>query len=1279
MANITLSVNEEAIKKSVGVAVDNNTTLTAMARGFLQSVAESNVVKKGKRLNSCGGRRVSHLETGRPLMSARVILGFTDRVRRRARGLPDHPLRGKPVIRQTVIASIITTVAWALSVQGVSHGQSLAEEGKIYWTEAKDLGWIQRSALDGSNVETLLTTELKMNLGRLALDWVGGRMYWTEADFDTEWGGVIRRSALDGASVETLVTGLQAPHDLALDVIRGQMYWTDWRAGTIQRSALDGSNVETLLTGVEGLATIALDPEVDWGGYYSAKPAAKPAYHIPIPDPATKMYWTEWNGESETGTIRRANLDGSNVETLLTGIGNPVGIAVLVDWGAMYWAEGDTGTIRRANLDGSNVETLATDVGGLGGFVLDPFYGVMYWTAWDTRTIRGAYIGGSNVEIIVTEVEQPLGIAVAPFAGTLYWTERDSNTIQRLDRSGQRAVVLGVEGPEGIAVDAAGGQLYWADKWTGAIRRANLDGTEVEALVSGVETPEDLALDLVGGHLYWTEWGPGTIRRADLDGANIETVTAVAGPKGIAVDAAGGQLYWTARVGSRFSDAGGIQRANLDGSNVATLVAGLGDPEGLALDLVGGHLYWIDGGVIQRADLDGANVEVLVTGLVRPVGIALDVVGGQLYWADKWTGVIQRADLDGANVEVLVSGLVRPVGIALDVTIPDAAPFTRTAVKATVRGGAVEDLSVEFARASFGRPPHYAYSATTDAAGRLELTISSTDRAGVSGYYQARARNGAGEVVGRWYSISLKQGRRQILELTLGGGVRVVASERLGEPTLDPCTNGVAVPDPQDHPGLVEDCRALLVFRDTRDWGSDLDWSAATLIAWWEGLQIRDFRVTGISFNPRDSPFIEGPIAPELGQLAELRGLNLADNALTGPIPPELGQLINLTELDLSDNGLTGPIPSELGRLTKLRGLNLSINQLTGPIPPELGQLTGLGFLNLSDNGLTGPIPSELGQLTGLWALYLYNNQLTGLIPPELGQLTGLWALYLYNNQLTGLIPPELGQLTGLLHLYLSDNGLTGPIPSELSQLTKLKILRLGHNPLTCVPEELAGWVDDLPVCSEGPSASDTVVEATILGAVVEDLSVEFARASFGRPPHYAYSATTDAAGRLELTISSADQAGVSGYYQARARNGAGEVVGRWYSISLKQGRRQILELTLGGGVRVVASKALDAAKEVATRDLPASSGLEPNVPNPFNASTQIAYRLSTPGPVRLEIYNTLGQPVRTLVDQVQAAGWYQIRWDARDQGGAAVATGVYLTRLHHPGGMQTRRLLLLK
>ena len=203
-------------------------------------------------------------------------------------------------------------------------------------------------------------------------------------------------------------------------------------------------------------------------------------------------------------------------------------------------------------------------------------------------------------------------------------------------------------------------------------------------------------------------------------------------------------------------------------------------------------------------------------------------------------------------------------------------------------------------------------------------------------------------------------------------------------------------------------------------------------------------------------------------------------------------------------------------------------------------------------------------------------------------------------------------------------------------------------------------------------TSTHTVVEATVLGDAVEGLTVEFSRAIAGRSRHYAWNAVTDADGQASLTISGGRQ--VSGFYQARALNDAGEVVGQWHSIPLNRDKRQVLELPLGGVMRIVRVESLAAAKAVAS-----ASGLAPNVPNPFNSETQIAYRLSSSGPVQLVIYNVLGQPVRTLVDEFQAAGSYQVQWDARDQQGASLSSGIYITRLSYPGGVQTRRLLYLK
>ena len=141
--------------------------------------------------------------------------------------------------------------------------------------------------------------------------------------------------------------------------------------------------------------------------------------------------------------------------------------------------------------------------------------------------------------------------------------------------------------------------------------------------------------------------------------------------------------------------------------------------------------------------------------------------------------------------------------------------------------------------------------------------------------------------------------------------------------------------------------------------------------------------------------------------------LSLAENQLTGTIPSELGNLANLEGLDLSSNQLTGSIPTDLGNLANLEGLNLSGNQLAGAIPTDLGNLASLERLNLSENQLTGAIPTDLEDLTSLERLDLSGNQLTGAIPSELENLANLLEIALAGNQFTGCIPEGLRNTPG--------------------------------------------------------------------------------------------------------------------------------------------------------------------------------------------------------------------------------------------------------------------------
>lgn len=88
---------------------------------------------------------------------------------------------------------------------------------------------------------------------------------------------------------------------------------------------------------------------------------------------------------------------------------------------------------------------------------------------------------------------------------------------------------------------------------------------------------------------------------------------------------------------------------------------------------------------------------------------------------------------------------------------------------------------------------------------------------------------------------------------------------------------------------------------------------------------------------------------------------------------------------------------------------------------------------------------------------------------------------------------------------------------------------------------------------------------------------------------------------------------------------------------------------------------------------------LEQNYPNPFNPETHISYYLPKTSIVDLNIYNMLGQRIRTLVHQVQNAGSYTVQWDGKNDFGAPVASGVYLYNLTAGKFKESRRMVLLK
>ncbi|MYA21712.1 MAG: T9SS type A sorting domain-containing protein, partial [Gemmatimonadetes bacterium] len=135
--------------------------------------------------------------------------------------------------------------------------------------------------------------------------------------------------------------------------------------------------------------------------------------------------------------------------------------------------------------------------------------------------------------------------------------------------------------------------------------------------------------------------------------------------------------------------------------------------------------------------------------------------------------------------------------------------------------------------------------------------------------------------------------------------------------------------------------------------------------------------------------------------------------------------------------------------------------------------------------------------------------------------------------------------------------------------------------------------------------------------------------------------------------------------------------------------------LTFDAATRTIAGTPLAASETVYTytvtdangaslslslQTLPAAFSLADNFPNPFNPATTIQYALPQAADVELTVYNVLGQPVRTLIAEHQNAGRYVVEWDATNDSGHSLSSGMYFYRLQAGGEFhEVKKMLLLK
>ena len=142
------------------------------------------------------------------------------------------------------------------------------------------------------------------------------------------------------------------------------------------------------------------------------------------------------------------------------------------------------------------------------------------------------------------------GGTLSPTTATTDAKGRARTTLRLGSALGMTTVTVtakGIRSSVTFTADATGPPIYWIDTTADTLHR--LVGTEVENLAPGVRGVTSLAIDMTGGKLYWTERTSdrtGKIRRANLDGTNVQLVKDLTSvPHGIVLDTAGGKIYLT--------------------------------------------------------------------------------------------------------------------------------------------------------------------------------------------------------------------------------------------------------------------------------------------------------------------------------------------------------------------------------------------------------------------------------------------------------------------------------------------------------------------------------------------------------------------------------------------------------------------------------------------------------------------------------------------------------------------------------------------------------------
>ena len=379
-------------------------------------------------------------------------------------------------------------------------------------------------------------------LGRLELDLVNGRMYWTAFG--------IHRANLDGTGQVELNPATNVS-DLEVDAANNAFYFSV-EAG-LEKCDLDVANCSTLVNSATGGieidgTTVYFQMRSD-GSIWSMDLDGNNQQQVSFGLPDTSKFLLDAsNGHAyfPDESIFRADLDGSNQMSVVAGVGRHMHDVAVDGAGERFFAtDFSIHTVTTASIDAPNAlqsvfpgSEAASDLNRPRGLAIDTANDRLFVTTWNKSSGDGVWridLGGPGRTEIVGGLLRSHDVAYDPVDDKVYWnTDLGSSTslngrIQRSNADGTALEDILTGLPEqirGLDIDSVNRKLYWTDMTNGQILRANLDGSAQETIVSALDNPHDIAVDTVARRIYWVEAvsdddDPGAmIRGADLDGSS---------------------------------------------------------------------------------------------------------------------------------------------------------------------------------------------------------------------------------------------------------------------------------------------------------------------------------------------------------------------------------------------------------------------------------------------------------------------------------------------------------------------------------------------------------------------------------------------------------------------------------------------------------------------------------------------------------------------------------------------------------------------------------------